>query len=66
MEQLERKYDIASIGILYWKSLSLFECRLEDCQGRLLHQADIKVDQPFWVIFPSGTGFTRTTGVRVV
>ncbi len=65
MERSKRKYDIASIGVLYWKSLTIFECRLEDDKGHAIEQSDIKIDEHFWVIFPSGTGYTRTTGVRV-
>lgn len=66
MEKMQRKYDIASIGVLYWKSLELFAIRLEDMKGRVLDQSELQVDERFWVIFPSGTGFTRTSGVRVI
>ncbi len=65
MEEMERKYDIASVGVLYWKSLELFATRLEGMEGRVLDQSDLQVNERFWVIFPSGTGFTRTSGVRV-
>lgn len=65
MELCKRKYDIASIGVVYWKSLTIFECHLEDGDGNYLKQSDIELDEHFWVIFPNGTGYTRTSGVRV-
>ena len=65
MEKQERKYDIASVGIVYWKSLELFATRLEDGNGRTIEHEEVKVDDRFWVVFPSGTGYTRTSGKRV-
>lgn len=65
MDMSERKYDIASVGVVYWKSLELFATRLEDAKGEQVDQAALAVDQRFWVIFSSGNGFTRTSAVRV-
>ena len=65
MEKMDRKYEIASVGILYWKSLELFAKRLEDSEGRSIAQESLQINDRFVVVFPSGTGLTRTSGVRV-
>ncbi len=65
MDKRERQYEISSVGRLYWKSLELFATRLENLTGQELDQNNLQVDERFFVIFPSGTGMTRTSGVRV-
>lgn len=65
MEMSERKYDIASVGVVYWKSLELFASRLENLEGEQIDQSALTVGQRFWVIFLSGNGFTRTSAKRV-
>ncbi len=65
MDKHERRYEISSVGLLYWKSLELFATRLESPEGQTVAQESLQIDDPFFVIFPSGTGFTRTSGVRV-
>jgi len=65
MERIERQYDIASVGRLYWKSLELFAIRLESQDGQMLSQENVEIAEKFIVIFPSGTGYTRTSGIRI-
>lgn len=62
---MNKRYAIASIGAIYRKSLELFAARLEDIDGNTITVDDIEVQQHFYVIFPSGTGSTRTSGVRI-
>lgn len=62
---MNRRYNIASIGAIYRKSLEMFASRLEDLDGNPIDLDAIDVHQRFYVIFPSGTGLTRTSGIRM-
>lgn len=61
----DRKFDVSSIGPLYRGSLALFAHHLEDGNGNEIQLDDLGVDESFFVIFPSGNGFTRTSAVRI-
>jgi hypothetical protein len=65
MTERDELFDISSIGKLFRKSLEMFAYRLEDESGDELCLDALKVEQKFFVVFPSGTGFTRTSGVRI-
>ena len=62
--KMNQTFDVSSVGKLYWKSLAVFAHRLEDKDGREISLDDLDIDQTFFVIFPSGTGLTRTSAVR--
>jgi len=62
----ERMFEVSSIGRMYWKSLILFRHHLEDADGNRLELEELEPNQPFCVVFKSGTGFTRTSAVRVL
>ncbi len=61
----DQLFDVSSIGSIRRKSLSMLAHRLEDAQGRELKLDDLEIDQSFFVVFPSGTGFTRTSATRI-
>jgi hypothetical protein len=65
MSAQDQRFEVASMGTLYRKSLDLFADHLEDPDGNEIQLDDLKIDQPFFVIFPSGTGFTRTSAKRI-
>lgn len=56
---------VSSIGALRKKSLAMFAHRLEDDCGKELQLDELEIDQKFFVVFASGTGFTRTSAVRI-
>jgi hypothetical protein len=58
-------FDVSSMGRLFRKSLEMFAYRLEDQYGNVLCLDALKIEQKFFVIFLSGTGFTRTSAVRI-
>ncbi|MEZ4524378.1 MAG: hypothetical protein R2941_00455 [Desulfobacterales bacterium] len=66
MRQRDQRFEVSSMGKLYRKSLAMFAHHLEDAQGNEIQLDDLEIHQPFFVIFPSGTGFTRTSAVRIV
>ena len=61
----DQLFNVSSIGSIRRKSLSMLAHRLEDAQGRELKLDDLEIDQSFFVVFPSGTGFTRTSATRI-
>jgi len=61
----EQRFDVSSMGKIYRKSVELFAHHLEDEDGNEIRLDDLGIDQPFFVIFPSGTGFTRTSAKRI-
>lgn len=61
----DKLFDISSIGKLFRKSLETFAYRIEDENGHELRLGALEIKQKFFVIFPSGNGFTRTSGVRI-
>jgi hypothetical protein len=61
----DKIFDVSSIGKLFRKSLEMFAYRLEDENGNELCLDAVEIEQKFFVIFPSGTGLTRTSGVRI-
>ncbi len=61
----DKLFDISSIGKLFWKSLEMFAYRLEDENGNELRLNALEIEQKFFVVFLSGTGFTRTSAVRI-
>ena len=61
----EQLFEVSSIGAIRRKSLSMLAHRLEDPQGKELELDDLAIDQSFFVVFPSGTGFTRTSATRI-
>ncbi len=65
MAKRDQLFEVASIGALHRKSLKMFAHHLEDTDGKKILLDDLGVDQPFFVVFQSGTGFTRTSAVRV-
>ena len=65
MTERDKIFDISSIGKLFRKSLEMFAYRLEDENGNELCLDAVEIEQKFFVVFPSGTGFTRTSGVRI-
>lgn len=64
--KMNKRYDIASIGTIYRKSLEMFATHLEDSDGNTIGLDDIEVQQYFNVVFTSGNGLTRTSGVRIL
>jgi hypothetical protein len=65
MTERDKIFDVSSIGKLYRKSLEMFAYRLEDENGNELRLDALKIEQKFFVVFPSGTGFTRTSAMRI-
>lgn len=65
MTERDKIYDVSSMGKLFRKSLEMFAYRLEDENGNELCLDALKIEQKFFVVFPSGTGFTRTSAVRI-
>ena len=62
----DQRFMVSSLGTLYRTSLEMFAHHLEDEDGVRIMVDDLAVDQPFFVIFKSGTGYTRTSAVRVI
>lgn len=65
MSVQDQQFEVASMGRLYLKSLELFAHHLEDEDGNEVQLNDMEIDASFFVIFPSGTGFTRTSAKRI-
>ena len=61
----DQLFDVSSIGAIYRKTLTFFAHHLEDEDGNEIGPDDLEIGKPFFVIFPSGNGFTRTSAVRV-
>lgn len=64
MQIKEQRFEVASIGDLFRKSLENFAHHLEDESGREISIDALAVGQRFFVFFTSGTGLTRTSAVR--
>ncbi|MBI5589990.1 MAG: hypothetical protein HY881_05860 [Deltaproteobacteria bacterium] len=65
MTERDKIFDISSMGKLFRKSLEMFAYRLEDENGKELCLDALEIEQKFFVVFHSGTGLTRTSGVRI-
>ena len=65
VQKQAQRFEVASIGKLFRKSLELFAHHLEDEAGDEIGMDDLHVDQKFVVYFTSGTGLTRTSAVRI-
>ena len=65
MTERDKIFDVSSMGKLFRKSLEMFAYRLEDENGNEIRLDTLSIEQKFFVVFPSGTGFTRTSGVRI-
>ncbi len=65
MADMNEAYDVSSVGRVYRKSLELFAHRYENENGIGIDLDDLGVGQKFFVVFPSGTGFTRTSAVKI-
>ena len=61
----DQVFEVSSIGKLYLKSLKMFAHHLEDLQGNEIGLEDLDINEKFFVVFPSGNGFTRTSAVRI-
>jgi hypothetical protein len=64
MQARDQIFEVASLGKLFRRSLELFAHHLEDEAGNEIQLDSLAIDQKFFVIFPSGTGLTRTSAVR--
>lgn len=64
MSVQDQRFDVASIGCLFRRSLEMFAHHLEDEAGNKIAIDTLAVGQRFYVFFFSGTGLTRTSGVR--
>ena len=65
-EDRDQQFMVSSLGTLYRTSLEMFAHHLENKAGVTVKIDDLDVDQLFFVIFRSGTGYTRTSAVRIV
>lgn len=61
----EQIFEVSGMGKMYRKSLLMFAHHLEDDNGRTIHPEDLAPGRRFFVIFPSGTGLTRTSAERI-
>jgi hypothetical protein len=61
----DQQFKVSSLGVLYRASLETFAHQLENKDGETIQVDDLAVDQQFFVVFKSGTGFTRTSAVRI-
>jgi hypothetical protein len=65
MMERDKIFDVSSMGKLFRKSLEMFAYRLEDENGNEIRLDALEIEQKFFVVFPSDTGFTRTSGIRI-
>lgn len=61
----DKRFEVSSIGKLYGKSLAMFAHHLEDESGNEVDLDEMEIDRPFFVVFESGTGLTKTSAVRI-
>lgn len=66
IKDCDQIFEVASMGKLYRKSLSMFAHHLEDKSGNTIEMEDLAVNQTFFVVFASGTCLTRTSAKRIV
>jgi hypothetical protein len=65
-EDRDQRFMVSSLGTFYRASLEMFAHHLETVDGKKIKINELNIDQPFFVIFQSGTGFTRTSAVRLL
>lgn len=61
-----RKFYISGVGEFFKKSLGMFAEKIIDTNGNEIPIEGIEVGQKVFAIFKSGTGFTRTSLIRII
>lgn len=64
-DKRNQRFEVSSMGTMHRTSLEMFAHHLEDDEGQKILLDDLAMDQTFFVVFESGTGFTRTSAVRI-
>jgi hypothetical protein len=65
-DRRNQQFKVSSLGRLYRTSLEMFAHHLENKDGKTIQLDELAIDQPFFFLFNSGTGYKRTSAVRTV
>ncbi|MBN1931128.1 MAG: hypothetical protein JW786_05915 [Desulfobacterales bacterium] len=63
---MNRKFYISGMGEFFKKSLGMFAEKITDRYGNEISIESIEVGQKGFAIFKSGTGFSRTSFIRII
>lgn len=62
---MDIKFNVSSVGELYKNSVENFAEKITDTEGKEISIDKVAVGQKIFIVFKSGTGYTRTSAERV-